>query len=176
MMYLSNFIKCYPNILSDDLCDKIITQDILNFEPARVRDNELSDDRKCFSKQLDDKFDKDIFNVIGQIIIQYKKEFRHFHTGANTEDTGYEHLLYKGSDKGEYTEHTDHMDLFPRVLSCSLILNDNYKGGDFSFFKGKHLVKKKKGSAVVFPSNFCFPHAITPVTKGDRHSIITWIH
>ena len=79
MMHLSNFIKCYSNILSDDLCDKIITQDVLDFQPARVGDNELSDERKCFSKQLDDKFDKDIFNVIGQIIIQYKKEFKHFH-------------------------------------------------------------------------------------------------
>ena len=34
----------------------------------------------------------------------------------------------------------------------------------------------KAGSAIVFPSNFCFPHAVLPVTKGERHSIITWIH
>ena len=37
------------------------------------------------------------------------------------------------------------------------------------------IVKKKKASAVVFPSNFCFPHAVLPVKNGDRHSIITWI-
>ena len=56
-----------------------------------------------------------------------------------------------------------------------MILNDNYDGGDFVFFDEQYLVKKKKGSVIMFPSNFCFPHAVTPVTNGDRHSIITWI-
>ena len=71
---------------------------------------------------------------------------------------------------------TDNFDFFPRVLSCSLILNDDYEGGDFAFFGGEYIVPKKAGSAVVFPSNFCFPHAVLPVTEGDRHAIITWIH
>ena len=84
--------------------------------------------------------------------------------------------MYKGSEGGEYKEHVDHFDLNPRILSCSLILNDNYEGGNFSFFGGEYIVKKKKGSAVVFPSNFCFPHAVVPVSNGDRHSIITWVH
>ena len=173
MLKLSSFIKCYTNILSDDLCDQIITLDIDNFSPAR---SVVANARKCLTKKLDNKFDKDIYAVVGQILIKYKNDFEDFHTGLNTEDTGYEHLLYLGSEKGEYKEHTDHSDLFPRVLSCSLILNDNYKGGDFSFFNGEYVVKKKKGSVVVFPSNFCFPHAVTPVSKGNRHSIITWIH
>ena len=56
-----------------------------------------------------------------------------------------------------------------------MILNDNYDGGDFSFFDGQVIKKKKQGSVVAFPSNFCFPHAVTPVSNGDRHSIITWI-
>ncbi len=72
--------------------------------------------------------------------------------------------------------HVDHMDLYPRVLSCSLILNDNYDGGDFVFFDEEYLIEKKKGSIIMFPSNFCFPHAVTPVSNGDRHAIITWIH
>ena len=72
--------------------------------------------------------------------------------------------------------HVDHGDLYPRVLSCSLILNDNYEGGNFVFFDEEYLIEKKKGSVVMFPSNFCFPHAVTPVSNGDRHAIITWIH
>ena len=99
-----------------------------------------------------------------------------FYTGLTITDTGYEHLLYRGSEKGEYKEHTDNSDTSPRVLSCSLILNDDYEGGNFAFFGGEYIVPKKAGSAVVFPSNFCFPHAVTPVTKGNRHAVITWIH
>ena len=59
------------------------------------------------------------------------------------------------------------------------------KEESFVFFdeggKGQYKIspKKKKTKEVllVFPSNFCFPHAITPrVLNGDRHAIITWIH
>ena len=40
----------------------------------------------------------------------------------------------------------------------------------------QYTVKKEAGSVVAFPSNFCFPHAITPISNGDRYAIITWIH
>jgi len=113
---------------------------------------------------------------VGNILSKYRDGVKYFSTGLSTEDTGYQHLLYLGSEKGEYKTHVDHFDLQPRILSCSIILNDDYEGGDFSFFEGQYVVKKQAGSAIVFPSNFCYPHAVTPVSKGDRHAIITWIH
>jgi hypothetical protein len=177
MKKLSDFVRCYENVIDKDLCEKIVNQKDLSFTPAMVGGyNKIDPDRKCYTKRLDNKFDKNICDVIGKILIKYQKEIPDFKTGVTIEDTGYDHLLYLGSEKGEYKEHTDHFDMFPRVLSCSLILNDDYEGGDFSFFGGDYIVPKKVGSAVVFPSNFCFPHAVIPVTKGKRHAIITWIH
>jgi|TARA_R110002020_G_scaffold201177_1_gene403712 hypothetical protein len=177
MKKLSDFVRCYENVIDKDLCEKIVNQKDLSFTTTTTGVNdEVNPNRKCYTKPLDNKFDKNICDVIGKIIIKYQKEIPDFSTGATIEDTGYDHLLYLGSEKGEYKEHTDHFDMFPRVLSCSLILNDDYEGGDFAFFGGEHIVPKKSGSAVVFPSNFCFPHAVRPVTKGNRHSIITWIH
>ena len=41
--------------------------------------------------------------------------------------------------------------------------------------KGLPTLEKKKGSAVVFPSNFMFPHEVQKVTSGNRYSIMTWI-
>ena len=35
--------------------------------------------------------------------------------------------------------------------------------------------KTVKGSAIVFPSNFMFPHAVKKVEKGTRYSIVTWL-
>ncbi|HAT67017.1 MAG TPA: hypothetical protein DCS66_20895 [Flavobacteriaceae bacterium] len=29
---------------------------------------------------------------------------------------------------------------------------------------------------MIFPSNFCYPHAVTPVNNGVRHSVITWFN
>jgi len=66
-----------------------------------------------------------------------------------------------------------------RKLSMTILLNDDYKGGQFqfrSFDKGKPVVKnpsiKSKGSIVIFPSSMV--HRVTPVTKGVRYSVVAW--
>jgi|TARA_R100000482_G_C5060435_1_gene116835 predicted 2-oxoglutarate/Fe(II)-dependent dioxygenase YbiX len=176
MTNIKNFIKCFPNILDNDTCEDIIsTCDFKKFKRSVVNnDYEISDDRKVYENFLDPKFENIIFEKVGNILNSYSKQFKWFLI-SKLEDTGYKHLCYKGSDKGEFKMHVDSSKLYPRVLSISFILNDNYDGGDFLFFDEKYKIEKKKGMAIVFPSNFCFPHAVTPVTNGDRHAIITWI-
>lgn len=177
MIKIKDYIQIYPHVVKKETCEKIIHQPDLTFEQATVRDGALKiSSRNCYTKRLDPQFDQEIFEVVADLIERYRKTFKYFSTGLTIEDSGYDHLLYKGSQKGEYKTHVDHYDLSPRVLSCSFILNDNFDGGDFSFFDGQYIVKKEAGSAIMFPSNFCFPHAVTPVTKGDRHALITWIH
>ena len=175
MIKIQDYIHCYENALDLNICESIMNNSKnLNFKKASTLGE--TNDRKCYIERLDAKFDTDLFNAVGKVINRYAKDHVYFSTGLSTEDTGYDHLIYIGSQNGEYKEHTDHGDITPRVLTCSFILNDNYDGGDFVFFGGKHKVPPKAGSAVVFPSNFCFPHAVTPVTNGDRHAVITWIH
>jgi predicted 2-oxoglutarate/Fe(II)-dependent dioxygenase YbiX len=59
-------------------------------------------------------------------------------------------------------------------VSCSFALNDNFEGGEWCFFDNTVKMRVEQGQAVMFPSDFLFPHAIAPVTKGTRYSIITW--
>ena len=76
-----------------------------------------------------------------------------------------------------------------RKLSASIILSDpeDYEGGDLEFdmrnsvdyeFSNKRESKivcqelKNKGAIVVFPS-FIW-HRVTPVTKGERYSLVMW--
>ena len=61
---------------------------------------------------------------------------------------------------------------FPQA-SVLLFLNDDFKGGDFIISDITY--KTKKGSAIVFPSNFMFPHEVKLVEKGTRYSIVTWL-
>jgi predicted 2-oxoglutarate/Fe(II)-dependent dioxygenase YbiX len=63
----------------------------------------------------------------------------------------------------------------PRSLSCSFALNDDFGGGDWSFFCGDYALRPPKGSAVLFPSNFLFPHEILEVTGGTRYAVVTWM-
>jgi predicted 2-oxoglutarate/Fe(II)-dependent dioxygenase YbiX len=74
-----------------------------------------------------------------------------------------------------YTQHTDSFKEQQRSLSCSIQLNEDYEGGEFALFDREMMIRTSPGSAIVFPSNFMYPHEIMPVIKGTRYSIITWL-
>ena len=59
------------------------------------------------------------------------------------------------------------------TMTCLSILNDDYEGGEFIMFDDME-IKFKKGSTVVFPSCFLYPHLVKPVTKGVRYSCVSW--
>ena len=66
-----------------------------------------------------------------------------------------------------------------RKLSMTTLLSDSYEGGEFefaSYAKEKCNISipefSKVGSIVVFPSSM--EHRVAPVTKGIRHSLVTW--
>ena len=62
---------------------------------------------------------------------------------------------------------------YPHLTSL-LFLNDDYEGGEFVLCGDKY-IEKIQGSAVVFPSNFMYPHEVKEVTDGKRFSVMTWI-
>ena len=62
---------------------------------------------------------------------------------------------------------------YPHLTSL-LFLNDDYEGGEFVLCGDKY-IEKIQGSAIVFPSNFMYPHEVKEVTDGKRYSIMTWI-
>ena len=87
--------------------------------------------------------------------------------------------LLKYNSGGKYEIHTDYFSKYPRHLSIIMNLNDEYKGGDLIFTDQKEKEIKrfqlKKGTVVFFPSNFMYPHGITPIVKGTRYSIVAWL-
>ena len=82
-------------------------------------------------------------------------------------------IKYKTGDF--VTEHIDTSGGESRILSCSLLLNDDYKGGELAFFNKRYKHKGSKGDLVIFPSSFTYPHEVLPVKSGTRYSIVTWI-
>ena len=79
---------------------------------------------------------------------------------------------------GHYRLHSDNCHKFPRSLSFIYLINDNYEGGDLIFqspFGSKQIkIEKKKNTLIVWPSNFLFPHLVTPVKNGVRYSMVAW--
>lgn len=80
---------------------------------------------------------------------------------------------------GFYDWHTDsgyEMSTMPRVrkISMTLLLSDpkEFKGGLFQIINDEKSVSLKKGYAVFFAS--FLRHRVTPVTKGNRKSLVMW--
>lgn len=177
MHKLEDYIVIIKQIVPHSLCDSIIKEyeNCSQWNKATTRKGESSH-RKCsvipMSMQDDDyrrKLDFDIFNCTVKCINVYNKKFNY---SMIDEDTGYDLLRYQEGDF--YKEHVDSFITEPRLISCSLALNDNFQGGEFGFFNNTLKYSLSKGDAIMFPSNFMYPHEVNIVTKGTRYSIITW--
>jgi hypothetical protein len=63
---------------------------------------------------------------------------------------------------------------YHRVITAILYLNDGFSGGETEFVG--ELVRPRPGHAVVFPSNWCFPHSGREVSSGEKYVVVTWFH
>jgi len=137
-----------------------------------------------------------IRNGIQNVISQYREPFKYFYV---ENDTGFQLLKYKTGHY--YKQHVDifrpvadqniinailDMNLTPEdllkyhgsgqpALSCSILLNNDFEGGELGFWDNTFKIKPTKGSVVVFPSNFMYPHQVSKITKGTRYVIVTWL-
>jgi|DEB0MinimDraft_4_1074332.scaffolds.fasta_scaffold22100_3 hypothetical protein len=71
----------------------------------------------------------------------------------------------------------DHCDVDWRTrASCTLNLNEGYKGGEFRFFDGQIKETYKTGDAMIFPAEPIWIHGTEPIAKGTRYSINCFLH
>ena len=118
---------------------------------------------------------KHVMRIIHMFIKNYTIKFKH----ADVRQLNQVDLL-KYTPNGKYEIHVDHDLLSQRTLTCIINLNEDYEGGDFIFCnpvtnEEYKRVKCKTGTIIFFPSSFLFPHKISPVTKGKRYSIVSWL-
>ena len=152
---------------------KITTKEKLNEENLNTR-NVGSYWVSETSYLMTDVFLANYFEFICRNIVK-KNEHKIFNNYFSVKYfENFEILKYDKDHK--FTCHKDHGSDHPRTLSFVFILNDDYEGGDLIFhLKNKSLqVPRKPNQLIVFPSNGCFPHEVTPITKGTRYSVVTW--
>jgi PKHD-type hydroxylase len=108
----------------------------------------------------------------------------HYNYDINAFRNSVEFITYNVGD--HYTWHTDVIPLkkmhdkdlnVERKLSFSFICNDDFEGGDLEIWdvdtNNVIPIPPKKGRMIVFPS--WLRHRVTPVTKGQRRSIVGWM-
>jgi len=85
---------------------------------------------------------------------------------------------------GYYERHADSQNydldtrlwskIIDRDLSLLIYLNDDFEGGELSFYKLRYQIRPRAGAAVMFPADQRFLHQAEIVTKGERYAIVSW--
>jgi len=188
---LSDYIVVIRGIISSEMCQQVVdlyknnskwnwarTGDGVNLDTRKVKQMWISDPSVCQENSDYEKMDAEIFKVMSKaksIYIETLEKKRGItHLPNISSDEGYQLLHY--SEGYYFKEHCDNGGGMSRILTCTLNISDDHDGGLFRFLRGEFDVRLNAGDAVLFPSNFMFPHEVTEITRGERHSIVTWFH
>lgn len=117
-------------------------------------------------------FEVSLGSAFHSCVLQYKQ----LNTFAPiTKDTGFELLRYCPGE--EFELHVDAVELnLPQVRQVSAVayLNDDFEGGSIVFPRQGVEYQPSAGDIIMFPSNFCYPHASRPVISGIKYCVVTW--
>lgn len=161
-----------------NICDQIINcSNHLEYENGLTQSG---DD----GRNVNIKFLYEEFNWINALICGYGlfancKNFRYELSKCDMEGV----QLSRYTQGQFYNKHVDfngnsNTKSYTRKLSMSVQLSDenSYDGGDLIiYYSGeKYIAPKAKGTVIVFDSRLT--HEVTPITKGERCSLVKWFH
>jgi predicted 2-oxoglutarate/Fe(II)-dependent dioxygenase YbiX len=183
---LQDYVKIYHNHISDEVCDKTISElanaewhehTFDNYDAGhKIKlsgNNELSTSYENVTTK--DILMKSVWSGLHKYILEDLQ--LSWFNGWNG-FTGIRFNEYQ-QDK-QMAEHCDHIIINEAgtrkgipVLSILGVLNDDYEGGEFIMFTDE-VIPLKKGDLMIFPSIFLYPHYVKPVTKGVRNTFVSW--
>ena len=177
------FIGHYKNIVSQELCNAIIEEDFNYSKSTYANHGGESPDKervKMDEYVIGQKhvFYEELNNAVTDVAVRYSEEVkrskRNFvaHRTTNFRVNKYE----KGGYMSLHCDNIHHSHGqqygYPQA-SVLLFLNDDFEGGEFIVSELR--LKIEKGDAIIFPSNFMFPHEVKEVKSGTRWSIVSWL-
>ena len=123
-----------------------------------------------------------VFDKLGNIVSAVNTHHFDYDLAGITHSLQLLHYRHKPDEEtsGHYNWHVDsgpgHSAM--RKISMSVQLSDPkyYEGGELEVFDhGGHVVaSREQGSVHLFPSYM--PHKVHPMTKGERWSLVIWVH
>jgi len=84
-----------------------------------------------------------------------------------------QYTTYDGNKLGNYSWHMDCI-RYPRKLSMTIFLNDDYEGGDFEVCTGDQTNAQKIKTLAFFPGDEEFLHGVRPIISGTRFTLSTF--
>lgn len=99
--------------------------------------------------------------------------------GYETDSHREEIQILEYSPDQEYKLHHDaatnpNIKAYHRKISVIVYLTDKFTGGHTAFPHCKY--RPEPGHGLIFPSNWCYPHAGKPVLEGKKRIAVTWYY
>jgi prolyl 4-hydroxylase len=183
MADLTDLIHVHPNSLEDQICDYLI-----NFFEENTNHHERIDNNKRpnFTQlnltevhQLDENLEN-IHNYIVQKVIHHRDlYYEYVDERVFPTSHAFEQLRIKKYEPNGVDQFDTHVDVIDydsakRYLSFMWYLNDVNDGGK-TLFKD-YSITPKKGTLLVFPPLWMYPHKGEPPTDGSKYLLSTYLH
>ena len=175
---------CWHNEIEEEVCDKIIKSANDLWETGKI-ENKQKGNVISRQRSTDVHFNNEkwIYDLVEPYMRKANKN-----AGWNYDISGMESYQigkYSADISAHYDWHQDSLGTWnsinntpkmnlngtTRKISMSLILNDDYEGGELEIWSSNKAAYKR-GSIIFFPS--WMNHRVTPVTKGTRYSLVVW--
>mgnify|MGYP003118947932 FL=1 len=177
---VSYWISYYENIVPNELCDSV-TKYPWSWSASKYENDsgvvENSKERVKMDEVWVEELNRpypDLKKSILKVVDHYAKQHERFacihHTNFRINRYGVGGFMSSHVDNIHHSHGQSYG--YPQC-SILLFLNDDYEGGQFVVANKEY--ETKKGSAIVFPSNFMFPHEVREVTNGERWSVVTCV-
>jgi len=185
---LKNYIGIFNDAISLKTCSSLVNESI-NFDWELFTWTKVSNRTYGYAnnkyevgcdtcENLPSKFKLILHPLVSNLIDQYTLTYapnvastsgftpvklNRYSTGTHLEKhVDHIHSIFDGQKKGIPT------------FSIVGLLNEDFEGGEFVFWDD-YVVPLKTGTVIIFPSNFLYPHKVNKITKGIRHSFVSWV-
>ena len=176
----NDFIRYYERIVKKDLCRELVNKE-LDYRASTYATHMGSSTRSEERVRMDefwirkeDLFYPRFMESFEKLIERYKEDFNDFKVQHTTDFRV--NCYRRGGFMSRHVDNIHHSHGqqwgYPQV-SALLFLNDDYTGGTFRVADNSY--RPKMGSAIIFPSNFMYPHEVLPVKSGTRWSVVAWL-
>jgi hypothetical protein len=116
----------------------------------------------------------DLYNVFNEVKTKITTRVTEYCSPYNISMNYMESINFVKYEKGQhFYYHADHGFSYVCTVSSIAYLNDEYEGGELSFYTLDLKHKPTYGDIIIFPSAYIYAHASLPVTSGVKYSAVT---
>lgn len=183
VLELRDFIKTYDNAIAENVCDFLIeTFESNEHKQERVEENKTPNFTQY--NLTENRSDSEDLNSVHNYLISKVFDYRdlyyeHVDKRCFPEEHNFEEFRIKkymndGNDMFDtHVDVTDHSSAV-RYLSFMWYLNDVNEGGETVFCDA--IIKPQKGTLLVFPPLWVFPHKGMPPISNEKYLLSTYLH